>query len=257
MKGSLLALMLATVTLGVAANDFQNETTVNYGWGDLVGENLDLWQVNHRFFLTPVDTSSAAPLAEAAFINKNTSVYGSLSRASYMDEHQNGWSVGGEYMSNQHNFYAALDWQHYSNTDDQDLTATVGYFISQDWLVGLVAEHSRPEEQGSSTNYGLMTKKLWNLGTGDMINLEASLVDYRDASATRYAVAADYYFGKNFSAGVGYQWISDGVFDESADSLSLRSRWFALPNLSVQAEIAFDSLETGDDLYSVGVSYRF
>jgi hypothetical protein len=103
----------------------------------------------------------------------------------------------------------------------------------------------------------VMTKKLWDLGTGDMINLEADILNYRDDSATRYGVGADYYFGKNFSAGVGYQWISDGVLSESEDSLSLRTKWFALPNLSLSAGIAFDALETGDDLYQLGASYRF
>ncbi|MFC4656805.1 putative porin [Rheinheimera marina] len=259
MKSSLLALMIAAVSTGVAANGYQNESTVNYGWGDLgnTGLDFDAWQLSHRFFLTPVDTSGATPLAESAFINKNASVFGTLGRTSVEDYDQNNWSVGGEYMSSQHNFYGALEWTHYSNTDDQTASATLGYFITNDWLAGLLVEHNRPDGEGSYTNYGIMTKKLWDLGTGDMMNLEANILDYRNSSATRYGVGADYYFGKNFSAGVGYQWISDDVFSESEDSLSMRARWFAMQNLSVQAEVAFDTLETGDDVYSVGVSYRF
>lgn len=259
MKGSLLALMIAAVSTGVAANTYQNETTLNYGWGDIANtdSDLDAWQLSHRFYLSPVDTSGNAPLAESAFINKNASVFATLGRFSVDGYDQNNWSVGGEFMSSQHNFYGSLEWTHFSNTNDQQVDASLGYFITNDWLVGAIAEHSSPDEGGSTTNYGVMTKKLWDLGTGDMMNLEATILDYRNWSTTRYGVGADYYFGKNFSAGVGYQWLSDDVLSESKDSLSLRARWFALQNLSVQAEVAFDTLETADDLYSVGVSYRF
>lgn len=257
MKRSMLALLIAVVSTGAAANSYQNETSVDYGNSEINGVDLDLWQLKHQYFFNAVDTSGNTPRAEAAFINKSASVFGTLSRLSADSEDQNGWSVGGEYMDQSHNFYGKLEWLHYSGTDYQEVDGTVGYFISNDWLVGAIFEHSRPDQGGSSTNYGVMTKKLWDLGTGDMINLEANILDYRNDSATRYGVGADYYFGKNFSAGVGYQWISDGVLSESEDSLSLRTKWFALPNLSLSASVAFDALETGDDVYQVGASYRF
>lgn len=257
MKRSMLALLIAVVSTGAAANSYQHETSVGYANADTNTVDVDAWQLKHQYFFNAVDTSGNTPRAEAAFINKNASVFGTLSRLSIDSDDQNSWSVGGEYMDQSHNFYGKLEWQHYSNDDSQDLNGTVGYFISNDWLVGAIFEHSRPDQGGSSTNYGVMTKKLWDLGTGDMINLEADILDYRNDSATRYGVGADYYFGKNFSAGVGYQWISDGVLSESEDSLSLRTQWFALPNLSLSASVAFDALETGDDVYQVGASYRF
>ena len=257
MKRSMLALLIAVVSTGAAANSYQNESSVDYINGDINNVDVDAWQLKHQYFFNAVDTSGNTPRAEAAFINKNASVFGTLSRTSIGDFDQNGWSVGGEYMDQSHNFYGKLEWMHYSGDDSQNLDGTVGYFISNDWLVGAIFEHDRPDQGGSSTNYGVMTKKLWDLGTGDMINLEADILDYRNNSATRYGVGADYYFGKNFSAGVGYQWISDGVLSESEDSLSLRTKWFALPNLSLSAAVAFDALETGDDLYQLGASYRF
>lgn len=257
MKRSMLALLIAVVSTGAAANSYQNESSVDYANGDINGVDVDGWQLKHQYFFNAVDTSGKTPLAEAAFINKNASVFGSLSRLSSDSDHQNSWSVGGEYMDQSHNFYGKLEWRHFSGTDQQDVDGTLGYFISNDWLVGAIFEHDRPEQGGSSTNYGVMTKKLWDLGTGDLINLEAEILDYRQASTTRYGVAADYYFGKNFSAGVGYQWLSDGFLSESDDSLSLRAKWFALPNLSLSASVAFDALETGDDLYQLGASYRF
>lgn len=257
MKGSMLALLIAVVSTGAAANNYQHESSVAYGNTDINGVDIDGWQLKHQYFFNAVDTSGKTPRAEAAFINKNASVFGTLSRLSSNEADQNSWSVGGEYMDQSHNFYGKLEWTHFSGTDQQDLDGTLGYFISPDWLVGAIFEHDRPEQAGSSTNYGVMTKKLWDLGTGDMMNLEASILDYRQASVTRYGVGADYYFGKNFSAGVGYEWISDKVFSESEDSLSLRANWFALPNLSLSASVVFDSLETDDDVYQIGASYRF
>ncbi len=196
MKRSMLALLIAVVSTGAAANSYQNESSVNYGNSEINGVDLDLWQLKHQYFFNAVDTSGNTPRAEAAFINKNASVFGTLSRLSADSEDQNGWSVGGEYMDQSHNFYGKLEWLHYSGTDYQEVDGTVGYFISNDWLVGAIFEHSRPDQGGSSTNYGVMTKKLWDSGTGDMINLEANILDYRNDSATRYGVGADYYFGK-------------------------------------------------------------
>ncbi|EGM78130.1 hypothetical protein Rhein_1547 [Rheinheimera sp. A13L] len=257
MKRSMLALLIAVVSTGAAANSYQNESSVDYINGDLGTSDIDSWTLKHQYFFNAVDTSGKTPLAEAAFINKNASVFGTLSHNPIRNLNGNAWSVGGEYMDQSHNFYGKLEWTHFSGTDQQDVDGTVGYFISNDWLVGAIFEHDRPDQGGSRTNYGVMTKKLWDLGTGDMINLEAEILDYRQASTTRYGVAADYYFGKNFSAGVGYQWLSDGFLSESDDSLSLRAKWFALPNLSLSAGVAFDALETGDDLYQLGASYRF
>jgi hypothetical protein len=257
MKRSMLALLIAVVSTGAAANSYQHESSVDYINGDYFDADIDVWTLKHQYFLNTVDTSGNTPLAESAFINKNASLFGTLTRSSIGDFDQNAWSIGGEYMDQSHNFYGKLEWMHYSNNDSQDVDGTLGYFISNDWLVGAIFEHSRPDQGGSSTNYGVMTKKLWDLGTGDMINLEASILDYRNDSTTRYGVGADYYFGKNFSAGVGYEWLSDDVLSESSDSLSMRAKWFALPNLSLSAAVAFDALETGEDLYKLGASYRF
>ncbi|MBP8227571.1 MAG: putative porin [Pararheinheimera sp.] len=120
MKRSMLALLIAVVSTGAAANSYQNESSVNYGNSEINGVDLDLWQLKHQYFFNAVDTSGNTPRAEAAFINKNASVFGTLSRLSADSEDQNGWSVGGEYMDQSHNFYGKLEWLRiliYVNTD--------------------------------------------------------------------------------------------------------------------------------------------
>lgn len=257
MKRSLIALLVAAVSTGVAAKDYQNETSLNYGWGDIGSSSLNSWQLGHRYYFDPVRTSGKTPYAESAFMNRNSNVSASVGRTSVGDYDTNGWSIAGEYMSQQNDWYGSIEWAHFNKVDAENINATLGYFFAKDWMVGIVAEHYRPDESGSSTNYGITTKKLWDVGGNDMVNLEAEVLDFRNLSTTRFSVGGDYYFGKSFSAGLGYSWLSDSNATDSDGSLSLRSRWFMQPNLSLQAAIAFDSLDTGDDQYSVGVSYRF
>ena len=125
MKRSMLALLIAVVSTGAAANSYQNESSVDYINGDINNVDVDAWQLKHQYFFNAVDTSGNTPRAEAAFINKNSSVFGTLSRINVDhplgDTDLNGWSVGGEYMDQSHNFYGKLEWLHYSGTDYQEV----------------------------------------------------------------------------------------------------------------------------------------
>lgn len=262
MKRTLIATALSLCSAGALANSFQHQTNLDYQWGDILNAELDSYSLSHQFYLSPVQTPNNMPRAEAGFLSRSSSLlfgyqynqfdFGTLGKTSL-----SGWSLGGEYRDVSHNFYASLLWTELNNSDDRVGQASLGYYVDPSWLVKLDVEHLRPDGDGSTTQYGISTKKLMTLAHGDFINIEASYMDLADSSLGRFGVAADYYFGQNVSLGLAYDWTSKGVFDAEEDAFTVRGQWYALPNLALRAGVTFDSVDTGDDLYHLGASFRF
>ncbi len=54
MKRSMLALLIAVVSTGAAANSYQNETSVGYTNADynntINNVDVDMWQLKHQYF---------------------------------------------------------------------------------------------------------------------------------------------------------------------------------------------------------------
>lgn len=261
MKRTILASFIAVFSFGALANTYQHQSDLDYSWGDVGAADVDTWSFQHKFFLTPVSLNTNAPYAEAAFIGRNSNVNAAYSYSKIDfpggDTSQSAWSIGGEYMDQSHNFYGALQWIEYNGTDTRAVLGRAGYFVQPDWLVALDIRHTRPDGIGSYTEYGVSTKKLLALETGDFINLEARYMDIRDRSESEYGVAADYYFGKTVSVGLAYDWTSKDVVSSETDSFTVRGSWYVTPALALKASVTFDDLITNDDVYHVGASYRF
>ena len=262
MKRTLIATALSLCSAGALANSFQHQTNLDYQWGDIANDELDRYRLSHQFYLSPVQTPNNMPLAEAGFLSRSSSLlfgyqydqydYGTQGKTSL-----SGWSLGGEYRDVSHNFYASLLWTELNNSDGREVQASLGYYVDPSWLVKLDVEHLRPDGDGSTTQYGISTKKLMTLAHGDFISVEASYMDQANSSLGRFGVAGDYYFGSNLSLGLAYDWTSKGVFNSESDAFTVRGQWYAMPNLALRAGVTFDSLETGDDLYHIGASFRF
>lgn len=262
MKRTLIAIALTLSSASVFANSFQHETNLNYGWGKILNADIDAYNLSHQFYLSPVSTNNNMPLAEAGFLSRSSSLlfaydyakfdFGNLGKTS-----TSAWSVGGEYRDTSHNFYASLLWTEFNNSSDRMVESSLGYYLDPSWLVKLDIEHLRPDGDGSVTQYGVSTKKLMTLGNGDFMSVDASYMDIAKSSFGRFGVGADYYFGRNVSLGLAYDWVTKGVFDADADAFTVRGSWYVMPNLALKAGVTFDSLDTGDDLYQIGASYRF
>uniref|UniRef100_A0A486XK30 Porin n=1 Tax=Rheinheimera sp. BAL341 TaxID=1708203 RepID=A0A486XK30_9GAMM len=261
MKRTFLASVIALFSVSTQANSFQHQADASFGWGDVLTGEVQNWSLRHAFYLTPVRYGSA-PYAEAAFISRNASVHGgydyirfdfpgsdSLSASS--------WQVGGVYQDRGHNFYAAAELVEFNGSDDRGINASLGYFVDTDWLVKLDARHVREDGAASYTEYGVSTKKLLALENGNFINIEASFFDQKNADESEFSVAADYYFGRNVSLGLVYDWLSDDLVNADADSYTIRGTWYLQPNLALHAAITLDDIFTADDIYRLGASYRF
>lgn len=262
MKRTLIATALTLSSAAAFANSFQNETRFDYQWGDILNAEMKAYSLSHQFYLSPVSTSNNMPLAEAGFLSRSSSVlvgydyakydFGGLGKSSL-----SAWSVGGEYRDTSHNFYASLQWTEFNNSRDRAIATSLGYYVDPTWLVTLDVEHLRPDSEGSVTQYGVSTKKLMTLGNGDFMSVDASYMDLAYSSLGRFGVGADYYFGRNVAVGLAYDWTTKGVFDSEADAFTVRGSWYATPNLAFNTGVTFDSIDTGDDLYHVGASFRF
>ncbi len=264
MKSYLLTALFSVITTSAMAGSYQAQTDVNYGWADLGNVDINAWQAKQRFYLAPVSTDGAVPLAEAAFMQRQASLAATFTRATLdgvgPDQHTNAWSVGGEYMNRSHNYYAALDMEFVNNSKAYEATTKLGYFVQNDWLVTADIYHTKDETGRTALEYGASTKKLLDLHTGDFIAINAGFRNQDDSTLTAYEVGADYYFGKSLSVGVGYQWVSAGVFQSDNDSFEVRSQWFVLPNLAVNASVGrifLDDVSLDETAYQIGASYRF
>lgn len=261
MKKTLFVSLISLASVAALANDYQHEASIDYAWGDVQASDLQSGDMSYRFYLNPVQSNTIAPLAEAAFIGRNSSVYGLYNRGTLktdgLKDSFSAWKLGGEYMADSHNYYAALSYHSINGSSTKSALSQLGFFLDSDWLLTLDIEHIRPEEQGSKTQFGFSSKKLMRLPTGDFMNIEASYMDVRGTSRNRFGLAGDYYFGKALSVGLLYDWTSKNGLSTASDAFTLRSQWYPMPQLAIRAQVTFDHLETGDDLYTVGASYRF
>lgn len=261
MKRILLASVIAAFSVSALANSFQHQSTANFGWGDVFTGEAQNWSLRHQFYLTPVSLGTV-PYAEAAFINRNASVHAGYdyTRVDFSGEDTfsfSRWQLGGVYQDMAHNVYAAVNLTEYNGVDDRDINASLGYFVTADWLVKLDARHVREDGFGSYTDLGVSTKKLLALENGNFINIEASYMEQKFDDESEFAVAADYYFGRALSLGLVYNWLSDDLVNADADSFTVRSNWYLQPNLALQAAVTISDIYTSEEVYTLGASYRF
>ena len=261
MKLTLVASLCSALSLGAMASNYQHESSLDFHWGDVDQAEFQRFDMLHRFFLTPVQINVAAPLAEAAFLGRNSSAYGNYLRRTLKEEgikqSFSAWRIGGEYMDGNHDFYVGFDFESINGSNTRSALTQLGYFVESDWLVTLDINHSRPDSMGTRTEFGFSTKRLMRLPTGDHLNVEAGYRDLRSTSRNAYSFGGDYYFGKTLSLGLMYDWRSKNIISQNRDSFTVRGQWFPMPNLALRAEASFDSFETGEDLYTLGASYRF
>jgi hypothetical protein len=264
MKSFMLTALFSVIAIPAVADSYQSQTDLNYGWVDVGNVDLNAWEAKQRFFLAPVSTDGAVPLAEAAFMQRQSSLAATFTRLTVdgpgIDAHNNAWSMGGEYMDRSHNYYASLDMEFVNNSKEYEATTKLGYFVQNDWLVTADIYHIKDDLGRTALEYGVSTKKLLDLNTGDFMAINASFRNQDDSSITAYEVGADYYFGKNLSVGLGYHWVSTGVFQSDEDGFEVRSNWYVLPNLALNASVGrmfLDDVSLEETSYQLGASYRF
>jgi len=262
----IVSVLASTIAVGAQAQSFQFQTDADYNSTDLGPADINGLKVRQQYFLSALQTAENQPWREAAFLSRSSSVNLNYNRieidAGSDDQSINSWGIGGEYMSNSHDFYAALDTNFFNGDNSFMAMGKLGFFVQKNWLVALDVYHANPDDEASSTDYGLSTKAIVPVMDGDHLVLSASYADFDDGTGSAYA--ADYYIRPYWSVGAEVRNEMPSLHNIFADSVEVRSEYFVTPQLSLRGAVSRvdfgDDAELGDEdetQFSVGASYRF
>ncbi len=265
-----VSVLASTIAVGAQAQSFQFQTDadyyqVNLGKGlfnevGLVEADLNTVQIRQKYFLDDLQNGDNQPWQEAAFLNRSSSVNLNYTRTSIdfsnADVTNSAWGIGGEYMSNNHNFYGALDVSFLNGDNSFASTGKLGFFVQQNWLVALDVYHTNLDGEGSQTDYGLSTKAILPVMNGDHLVLTASVADFEEGDG--HAIAADYYLRPFWSVGLALRSDMPSMPNVFGDSVEVRSEYFVMPQLALRGSVSRIDLGAGDEnQFAVGASYRF
>ena len=254
-----VSVLASTIAVGAQAQSFQFQTDADYNSADLGAVDVNSMQIRQQYFLSPLQNGDNQPWREAAFLGRSSSVNLTYNRTEFDGSYEmnvNSWGLGGEYMSNSHDFYAALDVNFLNGDNSFAANGKLGFFVQQNWLVALDVYHSNPDSYGSSTDYGLSTKAILPVMDGDHLVLTASYADFDLDDG--YVIGADYYIRPYWSVGLALRNDMQTLQNAFGDSVELRSEYFVTPQLALRGAVS--RVDTGPDhanQFAVGASYRF
>lgn len=256
----IVSVLASTIAVGAQAQSFQFQTDADYNSADVGPVDVNGMQIRQQYFLSPIQNGDNQPWREAAFLNRSSSVNLTYNRTEFdggnNEMNINSWGLGGEYMSNSHDFYAALDVNFLNGDNSFGATGKLGFFVQQNWLVALDVYHSNPDNNGSSTDYGLSTKAIVPVMDGDHLVLTASYADFDEGNG--HAIAADYYIRPYWSVGLAARNDMPTLQNVFGDSVELRSEYFVTPQLALRGALSRVDVGADDEnQFAVGASYRF
>jgi hypothetical protein len=213
---------------------------------DKWNDNLTTYGGIGTFYFDSVETGNV-PLAEAAYLGKNSSVYAGAAHSAW--DHDNEfrlnsdvYSVGAQFFIPENFLYAGagVSKSNYKNDSDSDWYVSVGLTP----IDGLLITTSYAYDEGYDPN--ISAKYVVAIGNSQFINLEASVQDADEGNVI--FVGGDFYFDSGFSIG--------GLIGriDSNNAYQLRTRKFFSEKLSGSVSC---SSETDLKSISVGVALRF
>ncbi|MGO4891037.1 putative porin [Flavobacterium sp. W21_SRS_FM6] len=247
MKKIAFAASLFTISLisGVAHANFNTELN----GAALKADELKVYSVGGSYYFDSINTNKG-PLAEASFLDLQSSVEAFFTRSDFDDENLNSWAVGGTYVLQNTGLFLNADVQHLNGYSENIYTLGGGYYLSRDWSVSVDTQF---DDDMNYQAFSLASKKLFDLGGDRFVSLEGTYINPDDFDDS-FAVSADYYLNRNLSLGLGYEW-SDGF----SDGLStVRSQWFVSEHFAVSAAVSYMDDNIGSTtLYNLGATLRF
>lgn len=273
---SALALLSLTAASNVLADDsFQYEVAIEQARLDTHQVDIDQTTIGGLYYFSPVSTKGG-PLAEAGFLSRTANMF-ALYQYNNIDSRGRDFSqsisrFGGTYSAKDNNLFARGAVTNFNASGRTDYDVSAGWYLDDSWLLSFDINYmdiNHMDSNGSEdyTNWGISTKKLLTLDSGNTINLEAGLVQYdsdrsmyQDEAEGRYFLAGDYYFTDNFSVGVRHDWESKELFgDDVSRRTQIRSNWYfndtmAL-NVSYTEASTSGSAITGDNLDRLGAGF--
>ena len=230
---------------GVAHADFNTELNASV----LKADDLKVFAVGGSYYFDRVHTNKG-PLAEATFLDKQSSVDAVFTRLDFDNDNVNAWALAGTYVVQGTGLYLNASVAHLNGYSEDAYSFGGGYYLSRDLAVFINAEY---DEDLNYQGMSLGSKKLFNLGSERYVSLEG-VYNNPDKGDDSFAISSDFYLNRGFSVGLGYEWadkFSDGI-------TSMRSQWFINKQFAVSAEVSYADYEDDSDTsYMLGGTMRF
>lgn len=231
MKRKLIALAALSLVSSVTfAQDYQGEVGLNYTDSD----NFDATSLFGIWNFERV-TTAGQPLAEAAYLDRNSNVQAAITDFDGGDA----FAIGAEFYFSDL-FYVAPS---YVNTDtnfggdDDEFSVALGLTP----IDGLRIATIIPEDDYDAN---INAKYVGRLSGGNFFNLEASFVDDNNDTFT---IGGDYFIDNTFSIGAA-------VIDNADTDFQIRTQKFFTPLLRGSFSYTFAD---SDDVISVEGAFRF
>lgn len=225
--------------------DFNKEMNVSL----LKADDVNVYGLGGSYYFEPVKTNKG-PLAEANFLNQQSSIDAVFTRFNFDNNDLNAWAIGGTYVIQGSGLYVNAAVLHLNGFSDNNYSLGGGYYLAADWSVFIDTQF---DDDTHYQGISLGSKKLFDMGREHFISVEGTYHN-PDEGDDSFSIASDFYLNRNVSIGLGYEWsdkLSDGIS-------SARTQWFVNDAFSLSAEIAYADFEGGSDTnYMLGASLRF
>ena len=241
-----------TTTLSSFTQAYQFETSVAYT--DYYDGLFTSTEYSGTYYFSQVSTD-ARPLAEAAFLGKNSSInlgYADIDSDDF--DAQDSSFVSASYYIPNSIFFTSVSYS--EDEDENDATLNLGIAPIDGLLI--TTQHNKDADEYNENLYA----KYVTLFNGDQaLNLEGLVSKDEETDTTNYVLMGDFYFNQRFSLGAMF---SD---DDLGNTYGARLQHFFVENASLKAEYYYlDTNASYDELYdnfgsrnvwSVTLSLRF
>lgn len=265
MKKLLIPAALAALSMQAVADSYQVELLGQYIDNEIGSLETDILVAGGTFYIEAVDDSKG-PLAEAAFLNKASSI-----SVAYTDiEMEQGpfeaegdsWALGGRaVVGSGFIIDAAYSSGDIEGFDIKAFTLGGGMYLSDS--ASLVLSYTNIDDDffGETDIVDLDYKNLLTLGNGANMNIDATL-GYSDPDAgdsvVNVGLGADYYINSQLSLGGSLGFISSD--DTDAWSYGVRAEYFFNSHVAIAAAydvIDFDDFSDDDETLTLSLTGRF
>lgn len=283
-KLSLITALLSSF-VGFNANAYQAESTIAYEHIDMDGGKTNSAAISGKFYFNPIQTRSA-PLAEAAFLDKASSIGGGYSYSKLKDDEDFGdlqfniLGIETEIFIPDSQFYisgalhrtnikATINGLGSASENGNGYEFEVGFLPINGLLLAVgIADLSESLNPVKVAKYGFIT----NLNNAAIVSgeeddtavsLRAKYVTqlggyYTNFEAqsyfgdeTTYRLAADLYLDPTLSVGIS---IADSTADDSDSIFSIRAQKFFTPQVAVG--VGYTTID-GADSFGINGTFRF
>jgi hypothetical protein len=236
------------MSTGAVADSYKAELSAQASRVDFDNSNnkVNTYGGAGTFYFDAVETVNV-PLAEAAYLGKNSNVYAGADHTSWKDDNTlvldiDMYTVGIEFFIPENFLYvsAGATKSNYKNGSDSDWYTSIGITP----IEGLLIATSYSKDEGYDPN--IRAKYVLAMGNGQFINLEAAFEDTDEGNSA--IIGGDFYFDNSLSVGG-----SIGRLD-SNNTYQLRTRKFFTEKFS--GNISYSSYESYQSV-SVGINFRF